>query len=114
MMRAALIACAASLAACITTPVEATYSGTYFSNFETSSFTPDGSRVSWVTHFENESDIKRISTLAREGAFRARSVMRGRVERCGGCGNLGVFDYVFHVSDIVELTPIVADQQSNN
>ncbi|QGZ95075.1 hypothetical protein [Terricaulis silvestris] len=109
MMRVALIACAASLSACTTAPMEGTYAGMYFSNFETSSFTPDNSRVSWVAHFEDQSDVKRISTLMRDGAVRARSVMRGRVERCGGCGNLGAFDYIFHVSDVIELTPVVAD-----
>ena len=112
-MRVVLIALVALLASCVmtsTTTSKGTYTGTYFGNFETSSFTQAGASTSWVVSFDHRSDAERVIAQVGSGPFRARAVFRGRVEQCGGCGNLNASQHIFRVRDVIQFTPIDASQ----
>lgn len=79
------------------------YSGTYFYNFESSSFTPDGSDETWCLSGNMEQ-----AELPAKGASgpsgTARVVVRGKLSPPGHYCNLGASKYVLTVSQVIKVS----------
>ena len=79
------------------------YSGTYFYNFESSSFTPDGADETWCL-----SGNMRQAELPATGASgpwgTAHVVVRGTLSRPGHYCNLGASKYVLTVSQVLKVS----------
>ena len=79
------------------------YSGTYFYNFESSSFTPDGTDETWCLN----GDLRQAE-LPSEGANGLRGtahvVVRGTLSLPGHYCNLGAFKRMLTVSEVMEVS----------
>jgi hypothetical protein len=79
------------------------YSGTYFYNFESSSFTPDGIGETWCLNGNMEQ-----AELPAKGASgpwgTARVVVRGTLSPPGHYCNLGASKYVLTVSQVLRVS----------
>ena len=79
------------------------YSGIYFYNFETSSFTPDGSQERWCLSGEMEQAmLPAESANGPEGT--AHVVVRGVLSPPGHYCNLGASKYVLTVDQVLEVS----------
>ena len=79
------------------------YSGTYFYNFESSSFTPDGADETWCLSGKMEQ-----AELPAKGASgpwgTAHVVVRGTLSPPGHYCNLGASKYVLTVSQVLKVS----------
>lgn len=76
------------------------YRGSYFHNFETSSFTPAGSDESWCV---NAAEMTKAQ-LPASRAGTADVVVRGDLSPKGNYCNLGAYKYVLKVYEVLEAT----------
>lgn len=93
----------------------ASYSGCYFSTFESSTFSPAGTSDSWWVDWEVDTTILN-QFMTQESAPRPRSlhvfmVVRGRVGEEGGYGHLGQYKKRIAVVEIISARkPLPEDQ----
>jgi hypothetical protein len=100
------IAVALCVSGCATAPGKV-YSGTYFYNFESSSFTPDGTDEQWCLNGSMEQ-----AELPGKGASgpwgTAHVVVRGQLSPPGHYCNLGASKYMLKVYKLIK----VSDRQA--
>lgn len=78
------------------------YSGTYFYNFETSAFTPDGASETWCLN----GDMSKAELAAQDGNGAwgtAHVVVRGVLSSPGHYCNLGASKYVLKVYEVLDV-----------
>lgn len=83
------------------------YRGTYFYNFESSSFTPEGTNESWCL----SGDLRKAELPARgpgDPWGSAYVVVRGELGSPGHYCNMGASKYVLTVHDVIEVRDRVA------
>lgn len=79
------------------------YSGTYFYNFESSSFTPDGADETWCLSGNMEqAELPAKSTSSPWGT--AHVVVRGTLSPPGHYCNLGASKYVLTVNQVLKVS----------
>jgi hypothetical protein len=79
------------------------YSGEYFYNFESSSFTPDGARNCWVV----KGGIRQAEIAPKDGSSpwgSAHVIVRGILSAPGHYGNLGACTRVLVVVEVLKIT----------
>jgi len=79
------------------------YSGTYFYNFESSSFTPDGTSEAWCLR-GNVEQAELLANGASAPSGRAHVVVRGVLSPPGHYCNLGASTHILTVSQILEVS----------
>ena len=79
------------------------YSGKYFYNFESSSFTPDGTRENWCLNGDMEQ--AELPAKGQSGPWgTAHVVVRGQLSPPGHYCNLGASKYMLKVFKIIKVT----------
>ena len=96
---------AAVLAASAASPPGKVYRGTYFHNFETSAFTPEGSSEPWCVSVAEMSRAQ----VAGSKSGRAKVIVRGELSARGKYCNLGAYPHMLRVIEIVEVTEITSE-----
>jgi hypothetical protein len=79
------------------------YSGKYFYNFESSSFTPDGTQESWCLNGNMEQ--AELPAKSQSGPWgTSHIVVRGQLSPPGHYCNLGGSKYMLKVYKVIEVT----------
>ena len=95
----------ALLSACATTRrSENVYKGEYFHNFETSAFTPAGSKDSWCV---NAGEMVKAQVPGSHSGT-AYVVVRGELSPAGHYCNLGAYKHILKVYEVVEVSNLRA------
>ena len=81
------------------------YRGTYFHNFETSAFTPEGSDEPWCV---KASEMIRAQVPGSK-AGRAKVVVRGELSSKGKYCNLGAYAYMLKVVEVIDATELTLE-----
>ena len=76
------------------------YRGTYFQNFESSSFTPGGSTESWCV---NAAEMVKAQPVGR-GSSIADVVVRGELSPEGKYCNLGAYKHILKVYEVIKVS----------
>jgi len=97
-----IITMALCLGGCASEPGKV-YSGKYFYNFESSSFTSDGTQENWCLNGNMEqAELPAKSQSGPRGT--AHVVVRGRLSPSGHYCNLGGSKYILKVYKVIEVT----------
>ncbi|EIL94309.1 hypothetical protein UU7_04897 [Rhodanobacter spathiphylli B39] len=95
------------VSSCVKPRPDQIYRGTYFYNFESSSFTPEGTNENWCL----SGDLRKAELPARGpgGPWgSAYVVVRGELGPPGHYCNMGASKYVLTVHDVIEVRDKVA------
>ena len=101
-----VVAMAVIASGCVTVAQPAlgkVYSGTYFYNFESSSFTPDGTDENWCLRGDmRQAELPAVGPGGRSGT--AHVVLRGTLSAPGHYCNLGGARYVLTVERVLTIS----------
>ena len=106
-VRLALIAAALLISGCVKPRPDQIYRGTYFYNFESSSFTPEGTNERWCL----SGDMSKAELPAKgpSGPWgTAHVVVQGKLSRPGHYCNMGASKYVLTVYDVIDVKDKIA------
>jgi len=107
-VRLALIAAALLISGCVRPRADQIYRGTYFYNFESSSFTPEGTNESWC--LSGDMTSAELPPKGQSGPWgTAYVVVRGNLSPPGHYCNMGASKYVLTVHDVVEVKDKIAE-----
>lgn len=104
MLRIYLLGLFAITVACSGCSTQRVYKGRYFSNFETSAFTPEGSTESWCVAGNQMSKVTDRTGIS----VSADVVVRGTLGKRGNYCNLGAYHYILDVQEVVSVDNIKA------
>lgn len=103
LIRAKLLMAVALCTACATTGCsQGVYKGHYFHNFETSSFTPEGSTEAWCVASDQMSKV--TDAIGHSGS--ADVIVRGKLGPRGKYCNLGAYRYILDVEEVMSVSNI--------
>jgi hypothetical protein len=106
-VRLALIAVVLLISGCVKPRPDQIYRGTYFYNFESSSFTPEGTNESWCL----SGDMSKAELPAKgpSGPWgTAHVVVHGKLSTPGHYCNMGASKYVLTVYNVIDVKDKVA------
>lgn len=105
-MRRLLLLVGVMIAGCASVaPKSSIYRGKYFYNFESASFTPDGSSESWCVNSAKLKDAELPSGDAPEGAWgTAQVVIRGVLSPRGKYCNLGAYKHFLEITEVIDIS----------
>jgi len=96
----ALLSTILLLTACTTMPPGKVYRGSYFQNFESSSFTLEGSDQPWCV---NATEMAKAQPM-ESGSSTADVIVRGELSPEGKYCNLGAYKYILKVYEVIEVS----------
>ena len=99
MQRLFLLGMFVIVAACSGCSTQTIYRGHYFSNFETSAFTPDGSKEPWCVAAGQMSKV----TDGAAASVSADVVVKGTLGKRGKYCNLGAYHYILDVQEVISV-----------
>ena len=100
----AAILCSA-LASCASTNSSRTYAGEYFYNFESSSFTPNGTSKPWCVDATKLKEAELPASDNTAGPWgTAQIVVRGTLSPKGSYCNLGSYERFLEITEIVSIS----------
>jgi len=102
MLRFCLLGLFAIIVGCSGCSAQRTYRGHYFSNFETSAFTPEGSTESWCVAGSQMSKITDKTGIS----VSADVVLKGTLGKRGNYCSLGAYHYILAVQEVVSVDNI--------
>jgi hypothetical protein len=86
-------------------PKSSIYHGEYFYNFESASFTPEGSSESWCVNSAKFKDAELPSDGAPEGASgTAKVIVRGMLSPPGKYCNLGAYKHFLEITEVIDIS----------
>jgi len=105
-MRRLLLVVSVMIASCASVaPKSSIYRGEYFYNFESASFTPDGSSEPWCVNSAKLKDAELPSDGTPERAWgTAQVVVRGVLSPRGKYCNLGAYKHFLEITDVIDIS----------
>jgi hypothetical protein len=108
LVRLSAITAVLLLSSCVRPVASQIYRGTYFYNFESSSFTPEGTNEHWC--LSGDMQKAELPAKGKNGPWgTAYVVVRGQLSPPGHYCNLHASKYVLTVSELLEVKSKIAE-----